>query len=377
VGDVQGLAYDPAAGVLYGSDVTYDQLVKIDPTTGWATPVGPLGFANVQGLAFDPIGGTLFGSDPAAEQLLSIDVATGAATAIGSPGSCKVRGLAFDPTTGTLYGSNTVDDTIETIDPLTGVATPLTLGNHGFKGVWGLTFDPVTSSLYGVNRNTGALVQFDTTTGNGVVVGYTVWKQLHGLAFDAAAGDIPSADMENARLLRVDPSTASPTAVGPFFFDDEGSVYLYELSFAPQVYCTAGTSASGCMASISAAGAPSGSAPSGFALSAASVEGGKNGFFYFGTSGRQAAPWGNGTSLQCVTPPVKRTALLPGSGTPGACNGAFSLDLNALWCPSCPSPAKNPGPGAVVQAQLWYRDPSNTSSVTTSLSDAIEFLVAP
>jgi hypothetical protein len=30
-----------------------------------------------------------------------------------------------------------------------------------------------------------------------------------------------------------------------------------------------------------------------------------------------------------------------------------------------------------VQAQLWYRDPSNTSSVTTSLSDAIEFLVAP
>ena len=35
------------------------------------------------------------------------------------------------------------------------------------------------------------------------------------------------------------------------------------------------------------------------------------------------------------------------------------------------------GAGAVVQAQLWYRDPLNTSNQTTSLSDAIEFIVAP
>jgi hypothetical protein len=29
-----------------------------------------------------------------------------------------------------------------------------------------------------------------------------------------------------------------------------------------------------------------------------------------------------------------------------------------------------------VQAQLWYRDPLSTSNQTTSLSDAIEFVVA-
>jgi hypothetical protein len=41
-------------------------------------------------------------------------------------------------------------------------------------------------------------------------------------------------------------------------------------------------------------------------------------------------------------------------------------------------PAKNPGPGAVVQAQLWYRDPFNTANnQATSMSDAIEFVVAP
>jgi hypothetical protein len=42
-----------------------------------------------------------------------------------------------------------------------------------------------------------------------------------------------------------------------------------------------------------------------------------------------------------------------------------------------PAPAKNPGAGAAARAQLWYRDPFSTSSQTTSLSDAIEFVVGP
>jgi len=78
-----------------------------------------------------------------------------------------------------------------------------------------------------------------------------------------------------------------------------------------------------------------------------------------------------------VVPPVIRAGLSAGSGTVGACDGAFSQDLNALWCPSCPKPTKNPGVAAVVQAQLWYRDPGNTSNQTTSLSDALEFFVHP
>ena len=35
------------------------------------------------------------------------------------------------------------------------------------------------------------------------------------------------------------------------------------------------------------------------------------------------------------------------------------------------------GPGAVVQAQLWYRDPGSTSNQKTSLSDAIEPVLVP
>jgi hypothetical protein len=144
-----------------------------------------------------------------------------------------------------------------------------------------------------------------------------------------------------------------------------------------QVYCTSGVSASGCQASIGSEGNPSASAASGFLLTATGVEGDKDGVFFFGTNGRQANPWGNGTSYQCVVPPVKRVEVMNGVGTEDACDGSFGLDLNAFWCPTCPKPQKNPGTGAVVQAQLWYRDPLSTSNQTTSLSDAIEFTLAP
>ena len=70
---------------------------------------------------------------------------------------------------------------------------------------------------------------------------------------------------------------------------------------------------------------------------------------------------------------MKRAGLLSATGTPGLCDGSFAQDLNALWCSTCPSPNKYPGAGATVQAQLWYRDPMNTSNQTTSLSNAVEF----
>jgi len=72
-----------------------------------------------------------------------------------------------------------------------------------------------------------------------------------------------------------------------------------------------------------------------------------------------------------------RAGLQTGTGTAGQCDGTLSQDLNAHWCPGCPKPSHNPGAGATVQAQLWYRDALNTSNQTTSFSDAIEFVLAP
>ena len=139
-------------------------------------------------------------------------------------------------------------------------------------------------------------------------------------------------------------------------------------------YCTPGLSANWCQPTLSSAGVASASATTGFVVSAISVEGNKDGLYFFGTNGRQANSWGSGTSFQCVAPPVKRAGLLLGNGTNGGCDGVFNQDLNARWASQ---PLQNPGAGAVVQLQLWYRDPQNTSNQTTSLSDAIEFTMCP
>jgi hypothetical protein len=161
------------------------------------------------------------------------------------------------------------------------------------------------------------------------------------------------------------------------FGPEAGAVYVFEEPWAPAglaTYCTAGTSAFGCQAMLSATGTASATLPSGFVLRADQVEGTQDGVFFFGTNGQQANPWGNGTSYQCVVPPVKRTPLMTGTGTTFQCDGFFALDLNAYWTQK---PNHNPGAGALVQTQLWYRDPINTSNQSTSLSDAGEFRVCP
>ena len=139
-------------------------------------------------------------------------------------------------------------------------------------------------------------------------------------------------------------------------------------------YCTAGSSTSGCTALISASGSSSATAATGFYLSASGVEGGKDGLFFYGANGRQANSWGNGTSFQCVVPPVNRGGLLAGVGTTGSCDGSATQDLNARWTAK---PNQSQPAGTTVQGQFWYRDPQNTSNQTTSLSNAIEWTVCP
>jgi hypothetical protein len=141
-----------------------------------------------------------------------------------------------------------------------------------------------------------------------------------------------------------------------------------------QTYCTAGISASGCVASMAGVGDPSASSGSGFHVLASGTEGNKDGLFFYGTNGRQATPWGNGTSLQCVAPPVIRSPILSGAGANGACNGLFAIDFNAFVAGLS---ASAPAAGSVVQIQCWYRDPANSANLKTSLSNALEFTQRP
>jgi hypothetical protein len=231
---------------------------------------------------------------------------------------------------------------------------------------------------------------------NSSEMGHLFYDELSGTPAVSilTSGDPDLALFTNIQVGAYWTSTPAPSKQWTFSFDEGGNsgwqgqgpvalnkwvwaVRSGDIAAIPVNYCASGTSASGCNATLSVSGTASATAPSGFDLTAAGVEGSKDGLFFFGSNGRQANPWGNGTSFQCVVPPVKRGGLLSAAGTAGLCDGSFAQDLNALWCPACPKPGHNPGAGVVVQAQLWYRDPLNSSNQTTSLSDAVEFLLAP
>jgi hypothetical protein len=139
-------------------------------------------------------------------------------------------------------------------------------------------------------------------------------------------------------------------------------------------YCTAGGTANGCTALVSSTGNASRSAASDFDIAVTGSEGGGPGVVFFGTNGEQGKAWGNGTSYRCVVPPLVRTGLDQGAGTPGQCDGAFQLDFNA-WMAA--NPQKAPPGGATAYLQCWFRDPQNTSNQVTSFSDALRFAVCP
>ena len=227
---------------------------------------------------------------------------------------------------------------------------------------------------------TEALIQF-TVPNNGPSTSFSLFDTDGGQTVLTTPAELaPWIGTGNITLTSFTNLVVTEQPANTVFFGAGGGsdytvTYAYSDAFAS--YCTAGTSASGCQATISGVGTPSATASSGFFLTAAGVEGAKSGLFFFGANGRQALPWGNGSSFQCVVPPVNRGGVLLGTGTTGACDGTFTQDLNARWCPTCPEPAQNPGVGAVVQAQLWYRDPLNPSSQGTSLSDALEFQLCP
>ncbi|GMG85564.1 hypothetical protein LNKW23_47870 [Paralimibaculum aggregatum] len=189
----------PQAAVLYGADAVSGELLSVDRSTGAATPIGPIGYANIAGLAFAP-DGTLYGvsrspGTPAVSTLVSIDTVTGAGTAVGVLNFEGVDGLAFAPDE-TFYGIDLVDglltDTLITIDPVSADATAVGLLNP----LPGLT------------------------------------QAVHGIAV-AADGTIYVTDIFHDTLYTVDPMTAATTAVGSHRTAPDVDITLLNLTFAP------------------------------------------------------------------------------------------------------------------------------------------------
>jgi len=160
------------------------------------------------------------------------------------------------------------------------------------------------------------------------------------------------------------------TAMPDIFVRDRGAAQ-------PIVYCTAGTTSSGCVPSISGSGTASASAGSGFTISVSALEGQKPALLFYGidNSGFAPTPWGASSSYLCVKSPKQRTGSHNSGGTAGACNGVLALDWNTYRAAHLSALGAPFSAGEHVYAQAWFRDPP--SPKTTMLSNALEFVVGP
>jgi hypothetical protein len=144
----------------------------------------------------------------------------------------------------------------------------------------------------------------------------------------------------------------------------------------PTVYCTAGTTTSGCVPAIGATGNPDVAHSNTCQITVANVEGQKSGILFYGLT-QGGSPWCSvgGTSFLCVKAPTQRTGTQNSGGTAGACDGSLTLDWNAfqLASPGALGQPFSAGDNAYVQG--WFRDPP--ACKTTNLSDAVELTYLP
>lgn len=137
---------------------------------------------------------------------------------------------------------------------------------------------------------------------------------------------------------------------------------------APVVYCTSKVNSLGCTPAMYATGSTS-LAANNLRLHAGNVLNNKNGLLFWSTK-PSGAPFQGGHL--CCKPPIVRTPVQTSAGNPppGDCSGSLHFHWNQAYVNLLGLPL-----GDWYYTQYWSRDPSSPS--TTSLSDAIRFLLTP
>jgi Tol biopolymer transport system component len=231
-----------------------------------------------------------------------------------------------------------------------------------FGGRYVAFYSQATNLVAGDANGVGDIFLRDT------LFGTTVRVSVDGLGAEAdAVSSLPSLSALGQWIAFSSDATNLVTGdlntVEDVFVRDQG----VEL---PVTYCTAGTSTNGCVPSISASANPSLTLAAPCMLAVSSLEGQKQGLFYYGIDNTSftPTPWG-ATSFRCAKSPIKRTGAQNSGGTAGQCDGAFALDWD-LYQATFTGALGNPWTlweRAYVQA--WYRDPPATkgSNLTNAL----------
>ena len=158
-----------AVDTWYGCQYNIGWLWTIDKVTGDMTLIGGSG-GNLNGLAYDPATGNMYGAS--SDNLYAIDMSNGEQTLIGpfNTGGIMI-GIAFDGE-GRLYGEN-LDDNLYSINTVTGAAAligPFGIDiNYAQDMAYDITWDVLYLAAYIAGG--GALYTCNVTTGTATYVG--------------------------------------------------------------------------------------------------------------------------------------------------------------------------------------------------------------
>ena len=217
-----------ACASLFGCDSGGSTLYRINPDNGSAFPVGLMHLVDCGGLARDPLTGTLYasGRNPATslESLWTVDPSTGAATLVGPMGVQSTSDLAFRAD-GTLFSFHLLDDdggqwTVGVVDLATGAVS--ILGPSGTAGDGnGIEFDAMGRLLHAneftvnrLNQSSGAAQALATLIFPSVACTTPHLSALAARGSGALYGVLSCGFLSPTYLVTVDPASGVVSSVG-------------------------------------------------------------------------------------------------------------------------------------------------------------------
>jgi hypothetical protein len=214
--------------MLLAADAGTQQLIRLDPTTGAPTVIGPLNNQVVASLAWDSHHGRLYATSTATNELLAVNIQTGATTPVGSLGTgCCMHGMEYNPAQGIMYGLKTgTPQVFYRINLFNGAAT--VIGTIAMPTAAGgaLAWDSVAGQMYMSEISTQTLYRISLTGAINPVGPFNAphptspFTQVGvGMAFHPDFGlyatDNGGLLKPNDLLYRVSTATGQATLIGP------------------------------------------------------------------------------------------------------------------------------------------------------------------
>jgi YVTN family beta-propeller protein len=211
VGDIGGIAFDPANGNLYvtsiltdtAADVNLDNVYVISTATNQVIATIPI--SGPEAVAFDPANDNVYVASGRSNAVFVIDPATNQVIATIH---LAVTDFAFDPANGNLYmaGLNGVSVISSSTNQ---VISTIPLANPDRRGI---VFDPAKGNMY-VTNNADNSVSVISTATNQVISTIPVGTHPQGIAFDPANGNVYVANIDSNSVSVI--STTTPETPPP------------------------------------------------------------------------------------------------------------------------------------------------------------------